>query len=68
MKTQTINIQGMSCEHCTSSVTNAVSAMDGVQTVTVSLENKCAVVIFDEGKTSIKKISDTIENIGFDVV
>ena len=36
-KTYTIN--GMTCEHCVKAITEEVSALDGVDNVTVSLES-----------------------------
>jgi len=34
----TITIKGMSCQHCVNAVTKALSGIDGVQDVQVSLE------------------------------
>ncbi|HDQ39756.1 MAG TPA: copper chaperone [Desulfonatronum sp.] len=34
----TITIKGMSCQHCVSAVTKALSGIDGIQDVQVSLE------------------------------
>lgn len=39
-----ILIEGMSCEHCVGHVKNALEGLDGVTSVEVSLENKCAIV------------------------
>ena len=41
---KTLSIDGMMCEHCRSHVEKALSAVDGVTSVDVSLENKNAVV------------------------
>ncbi len=38
------NVTGMTCDHCVNAVTNAVKELDGVSDVSVSLENKSAVV------------------------
>ena len=63
-----IKIEGMSCAHCVASIKNAVSSLDGVSEVTVSLADKNAIVDFDEAKISLSQITDAIEEIGFDVV
>lgn len=63
-----IKIEGMSCAHCVASIKNAVSALDGVSEVTVSLADKNAIVDFDEAKVSLSQITDAIEEIGFDVI
>ena len=41
---KTLSIDGMMCEHCRSHVEKALSAVDGVSAVEVSLEDKNAVV------------------------
>ena len=51
---KTILIDGMQCNHCKMSVKKALSSIDGVTNVEVSLENKNAIVKSD------KEISDDI--------
>ena len=67
MITETITIEGMSCGHCVSSVTGAVSSLPGVADVAVSLDDKNAVVTFDETAVTRSAISDVIEELGFTV-
>lgn len=67
MNTITISIEGMSCNHCVASVTAAVSALPGVTHTSVSLEDKNAVVTFDDSLVTRQKIADAIEEIGFTV-
>ena len=62
----TINIDGMSCMHCVASVNNALQDLDGVNSVEVSLEQKNAVVEFDDTKLSAEDLINTVEDIGFD--
>ena len=38
MANETIQVQGMSCQHCVSSVEGAVGGLDGVDTVNVHLQ------------------------------
>ncbi len=63
-----IKIEGMSCKHCTASVQNALAATAGVSAVEVSLEDKCAKVVFDESIVSVEDLKNTVEDQGFDVV
>lgn len=42
--TKVISIEGMMCNHCTGTVQKALEAVEGVKTVTVSLEQKNAAV------------------------
>ncbi|WP_294033282.1 heavy-metal-associated domain-containing protein [uncultured Moraxella sp.] len=67
MTTKTFNISGMTCGGCTASVQKALQAVDGVQSISVSLENQQAVISFDEAIVSVQALSETIEDAGFDV-
>lgn len=49
-----IHIEGMMCKHCSAAVSNALKGVDGVSDVSVSLEEKHAVV------TLSKEVSDTV--------
>lgn len=44
MKTITLNVTGMSCEGCADSVKSALSQVEGVHNVDVSLAEKTAVL------------------------
>jgi copper chaperone len=66
--TKTFDVGGMHCQNCVNSVTNAISALDGVSDVKVSLEEKAAHVVFDESKVSEQSIMNAIEDIGFDAL
>ena len=62
---KTIEVKGMSCQHCVSSVEKALSGIDGLVDVKVSLENGCAT--FDESSpVEDDKIKDVINKIGFE--
>lgn len=63
---KTISIEGMMCMHCVKHVNKALSKVDGVSLVEVSLENKNAIV------TLTKDVSDSalkaaVETEGYDV-
>ena len=63
----TIKVKGMSCQHCVASVTKALSEIEGVADVTVSLEKGEAT--FNENSTVAEQtIKDAITKIGFEVV
>ena len=63
-----IKIQGMSCNHCTASVQKALDETKGVESAEVSLEGKCARVIFDENEVTLEELNAVVEDQGFDVV
>lgn len=64
--TKTIKIEGMMCNHCVATVNKALSALRGVESVEVSLENKSAVITSNK-ELNDKNIVKAIENAGFKV-
>lgn len=68
MKVETICIEGMSCSHCQNAVSNAIRSLPGVKEVEVSLENKNAVVTFDDSVLSLTAIKAAVEDEGYRIV
>jgi copper chaperone len=68
MKTQVINVDGMSCDHCVQTVTAALDGIKGVGKVQVDLEKKTVTVDFEEDQTGLEIISAKINSVGFEVV
>ncbi|HPP36618.1 MAG TPA: copper chaperone CopZ [Clostridiales bacterium] len=62
-----LTVNGMSCSHCENSVKKAVSALDGVDGVSVDLAGKKVCVEYDPEKVSIDAIAAAIEDQGYDV-
>ena len=67
MQTVTLNIDGMTCGGCVKSVTRLLEGVEGVEKAEVSLENKNAVITFDESKTDTDALIDAVEDAGYDV-
>ena len=65
---KTLNVEGMSCNHCVNSVKNSVGSISGVNKVEVDLAAKKVTVEFDGELVNIQSIKDTIEDAGYDVV
>jgi copper chaperone len=65
--TKTLNVKGMSCEHCVRAVKGAVSALAGVEKVDVSLEKGLVTVGFDPGAANEQAIRTAIEGEGYSV-
>jgi copper chaperone len=63
-----LTVEGMSCQHCVKAVTQAVTALPGVESVVVSLENKSVVVGYNPDKTAQDSIRVAIEEQGYTVV
>ena len=66
-KTATISIEGMSCEHCVRAVKNALSSQNGVKSVDVSLEEKNALVVYDDEHTRLSDLESAIVEEGYEV-
>ncbi|MCL2873237.1 MAG: heavy-metal-associated domain-containing protein [Betaproteobacteria bacterium] len=66
LATTTFHVEGMSCQGCVASVTHALKAMSGVADVTVSLNDKCATVRYDNAQIAPAALVVAIEDAGFD--
>jgi len=64
---KTIKVKGMSCQHCVMSVTKALSAIEGITDVQVSLE-KGEATFNEKSPVPDQTIKDAITKIGFEVV
>lgn len=64
MTTTVLHIEGMSCQNCVRHVTEALAAVDGVQSVTVSLEQKTATVTSAE-PLSVSAAAVAVEDAGY---
>ena len=62
--TTTISIEGMMCAHCQAHVEKALKEVAGVAEVTVSLENKNAVVT---GDASVEALKQAVVDAGYEV-
>lgn len=62
-----ISIEGMSCGHCVNHVKEALSELNGVTSVDVSLEGKNAIL---DAKNDVKdeEIKFAIDDAGYEVV
>lgn len=67
MENITLNVQGMSCDHCVNSIEGSVGKLDGVESVKVDLEDGKVNVTFHSEKVDLKEITQTIEEQGYDV-
>lgn len=63
----TLNVKGMSCGHCVKSVEESVGKLAGVNSVQVDLGAGTVEVDFESSQVSVKDISETIEDQGYDV-
>ncbi|WP_046175539.1 copper chaperone CopZ [Domibacillus indicus] len=68
MEQTKLNVQGMSCEHCVKAIEGSVGKLDGVQSVTVHLQDNQVDVQYDGAKVTLDQIKETIDDQGYDVV
>ena len=67
-KTVTIRVEGMKCEKCSSSVTKALKATEGVEDAQVSSDKGEAVIKYDDQKLDEAKLREVINSTGFKAV
>lgn len=62
MEKTIIEVEGMSCGHCSNAVKNLIEEVDGVKSTLVDLASKKAEVEFDASSTTAKAIIDNINS------
>lgn len=67
MEKVTLNVQGMSCNHCVKAVEGSVGTLNGVNAVKVNLKDATVDVEFNPQEVSLDKIKETIDDQGYDV-
>jgi copper ion binding protein len=65
LRTVSMPVEGMSCGSCVANVKKTVKALDGVQHVDVSLENRTAKITYAQEKVSPEQISRAITEKGY---
>lgn len=67
MKTEVLNVKGMTCGGCVASVKHALTALPGVVGVMVSLPKQQAEVRFDESKLTVDTMRIALKGAGYDI-
>lgn len=65
---QTIPVVGMACASCSSNVERKLNSLSGINSASVSLAGRSALVDYDPEKISLKTMKKEINNIGYDLV
>ena len=68
MANQTLNVEGMTCDHCVQTIKEAVNNLVGISRVEVDLENKQVAVEYDKALVKLDSITDKIVEIGFEIM
>ena len=67
MEKTILKVEGMSCEHCTRAVTEAVTAIAGTADVEVSLKNGTVSFSRDPAKVPLEAVKAAITEEGYTV-
>ncbi|WP_313236358.1 copper chaperone CopZ [Sporosarcina ureae] len=67
MTTTTLNVKGMTCNHCVQAVEGALTELSGVERALVDLKANSVAVEFDESVVTVGQMTDAIEDQGYDV-
>jgi copper chaperone len=67
MEKVTLNVQGMSCNHCVKAVEGSVGELNGVSSVKVNLKANTVDVEYNNQEVTLDKIKETIDDQGYDV-
>lgn len=65
---KTIPVVGMACAACSSHVERKLKSLPGIQSASVSLPGRSALVEFDEKEISLEQMKREINAIGYDLV
>ncbi len=66
MEIKTINVEGMTCNHCKANVETNLKQLAFVQNATVNLADKCVIVEGDQ--LEVNTIRQTIDSLGYKVL
>ncbi len=62
-----LHITGMSCASCAATIEKGLSQLPGVSAVNVNLASEKAAIEYDPAKVDIKKLIDTVSELGYGV-
>ena len=68
MEKTKLKINGMSCQHCVKTVTDALTELPGVRRAKVNLRKAEAVVHFDASRVTPANLTEAITAVGFKVI
>lgn len=68
MTQKTLTVEGMTCQHCVKTITDALNGLSGVYKVEVHLNKREVKIEYDEEITTLKQISSRIIDLGFELL
>jgi copper chaperone len=67
LQTTILNISGMTCMGCVSSIEKVLAEISGVSDSDISLEKQQAKIQYDPEKTDINQLKEAIVGAGFEI-
>jgi Cu+-exporting ATPase len=64
---KTIHIGGMHCDMCVASIEKGVGELEGIESVTASLNDSTTIVKYDESKVEMDDIENAIVRRGYTI-
>jgi copper chaperone len=68
MATATLNVQGMTCNHCVQTVKGSLEKINGVKSVLVTLEKGVVNVVYDPAAAKADQFKTAILEAGYEIV
>ncbi len=62
-----LNVPDISCEHCQRTITNALTPVEGVRSVTVDIPSKQVAVDYDEATVDVERMKEILEEEDYPV-
>ena len=64
---ESLKVEGMTCQHCVETITEALGEIVGTNKIEVYLDKKEVQINYNEKETNLKEISNKIVEMGFEV-
>jgi len=65
MEKKNFVVEGMHCGSCAINIEMILKSQEGVKSVSVSFDNKEAVIEYDNEKTQLSKLAESISPLGY---
>jgi copper chaperone len=62
-----LSVPDVSCEHCVKTVNGALSALPGVDAVSVDLTSKTVRLRYEPAQVTLERIEETLDEAGYTV-
>ena len=63
----TLNVPGISCDHCKNTIEGAVGQLQGIGTVAVDIDQRTVAIDFDDSAVTLNEIVATLDEAGYEV-